>query len=561
MLRRMAVCLERWIPRVAVESSGERRFGLLGDLAGCATLFRSTYLTEQGLMRRIANSFAVRGFETHLATASTIGAAVALAHYGFQDVRHGDFDAGLRDGSRSGLRLRRRWRAAPRGGELEALRALPIEALRLSQGALEGLHAVEVRTIDQLARLRREGVAARMAGRIADEPDAHEPSRSGGRNGIGVTGSTRKQRAPTRRTGRRTASLKDEGAPADSLFSSHFDSLDKVAAAEERTHDSRSAEHGPGLLDLPSPGSGHTASGGECGAGALIGDRETSSPLVRLDQALGDAFEALIPLRLEESVVFTKAFEGPCSRLDAVFVACGQLVDQLVTHLDARREGMRVSRWRFRHAELPMDLSTDAYMTCVHERQRRGASVPRPGSQRRISEMELRLTAPSSSRIHLWSILRPKLEALPLDHGVEEIVVRLEEAARMRVLQQRLPLQRTEATTTLHSAASCTSVREAHFRRDPTSASAAEAQGILPADGERDSHAHRKETAAVSARISAADRDISPSTVEQLESHDEGQKPGVESQRHGLAPRFQDALRAVAGSPAAWSGLHDACAG
>ena len=561
MLRRMAVCLERWIPRVAVESSGERRFGLLGDLAGCATLFRSTYLTEQRLMRRIAESFAARGFQTHLATASTIGAAVALAHYGFQDLRHGDLAESQGDGSHSGLRPRGRWRAAPRGRELEALESLPIEALRLSQGALEDLHAVEVRTIGQLARLRREGVAARMAGRIADEPDAHEPGRSGARNGIGVTGSTRKQRAATRRTGRRTASLRDEGSPVDSLFSSHFDSLDKAADAEERTRDSRSGEHGPGLPDLPSPGSGHTASGGECGAGALIGDRETCSPLVRLDQALGNAFEALIPLRLEESVVFTRAFEGPCSRLDAIFVACGQLVDQLATHLDARREGVRVSRWRFRHAELPMDLSTDASMDCAHERQMRGASLPQPGIRRRISEVELRLTAPSSSRIHLWSILRPRLEALPLDHGVEEIVVRLEEAARMRVLQQRLPLSSMEAATTLHAAATCTPRHEAHFRQEPTDSSATEAQGILPADGERDSDDHRSKTVAVPASMSAADRDVSPSTAQPLESRDEGRTSAVESPRHGRTPRLQDALHADAGSPAAWSGLHDACAG
>ncbi len=123
MLLRLGRCLERWIPSVAIDAGcggidgiDARRAGamspidathdpthdpahdptprtpcttqvrqyapvLVGDLSGCAMLFRTLHGSEQTLMARIRDSFLRRGFSVHLATASTIGAATAIARF------------------------------------------------------------------------------------------------------------------------------------------------------------------------------------------------------------------------------------------------------------------------------------------------------------------------------------------------------------------------------------------------------------------------------------------------------------------------------------------------
>lgn len=401
MLRRLAACLERWVPRIAIDGLGASdpivpsvdaplgsRYSLLGDLAGCAALFRVAHGTEQVLMRRIVDSFASRGFETQLATASTIGAAIALASHG----RH------ARAGRDS------RCRAVPPGREAEALDPLPVEALRIPPAALQALHAVEVRVIGQLARLRRGGVAARLAGRVDGETDGAVGYSAGDAR------SNRRGAAFGRKRGR-----KAERMPAPSLF--------------DRPAEGDAPCKAPDLLRDD---------------GILIGGRDIGDPLLRLDQALGRSAEALIPLRMQEPVQIGKAFDGPTSRLDAVLVACGELVDRLATALEARREGMRVSRWIFHHAELPSDLSTDATVRRARTAHGHPPSSGRLAAGRMVSELELRLSAPTASRAHLWSMLQPKLEHLPLDHGIEEIIVRIEDAARMRSVQRRLLWQRVE---------------------------------------------------------------------------------------------------------------------
>ena len=420
MLRRLAACLERWVPRIAIAGTGSSnareqgvealhasRYSLLGDLAGCSALFRVAHGTEQVLMRRIADSFAARGFETQLATASTIGAAMALACYGRRV--HAGPDA--------------RFRAVPHGREADALEPLPVEALRLPTNAIQALHAVEVRTIGQLSRLGRGGVAARLAGRIDHEVDREvevdHASDHGRRRGEPVGGPRVRAASTGRKRGRKaasasTASLFDQPAESGGFANAHDAARNLAGVVRD--------------------------------AGALIGGHDINDPLVRLDQALGDAPESLVPLRMQEPIGFVKTFDGPASRIDALLVACGELVDQLITTLECRREGMRVSRWIFRHAELPADLSTDAVVLHACSAGEHVPGVHRTPARRMISELELRLSAPTMSRAHLWSILRPKLEHLPLDHGVEEITLQLEDAARMRSVQGRLSWRQAAGT-------------------------------------------------------------------------------------------------------------------
>ena len=96
-------------------------------------------------MRRVGAGFGEHGFRVRLATASTIGAAVAMAGWG--------------DG--------RGVRAIPRGAERAMLGPLPIESLRISAAAAEALRSVEVETVDE--RGGRLGVLADRIAHLLDK--------------------------------------------------------------------------------------------------------------------------------------------------------------------------------------------------------------------------------------------------------------------------------------------------------------------------------------------------------------------------------------------------------
>ena len=148
--------------------------------------------------------------------------------------------------------------------------------------------------------------------------------------------------------------------------------------------------------------------------------------MLRLDQALGVVDETLVALRTREPVIFSRVFDGPCSRMETLFAACGELIERMAAMLQARREGLRYAVWIFRHAQLPADLSTD---------QTDSAGL---SAQTRESRIDLRLARPSARRVHLWTVLRTRLENLPLDHGVESIECRVEQAVRLRFRQAQL---------------------------------------------------------------------------------------------------------------------------
>ena len=445
MLLRLAACLERWVPRVTLESPvpvasdaaslealQDQRFGLLADMTGCNALFRSVHGTEQTLMRRLASSFGTRGFETGIATASTIGAAIALARHGGKSV------LALAAQERESGRTRRMngapplqtvrcrsMEAVPKGREAQWLEPLPIEALRLGRDIVAALHAVEVRTIGQLTRLDRAGIAARLSMPEAEAlaPTADFAGAHGNeRRSVGKRGTQRSRGRPAPRG---SPSLFDGiSGPVDGPP----DACTTDSAALRR--DGGQQEHGVGestsILDV----------------GGMLGGRDI---LVRIDQALGKAPERVMPLRMRDPVAFTKTFDGPTQRLEALFAACGELIDRMASDLETRREGMRVARWFFRHAELPADLSANAQAFPAATACTAADACDSPkaaDARRRLSELELRLSSPSARRAHLWAMLRPKVERIPLDHGVEEISVHVEQSVRLRVRQHRLQLPR-----------------------------------------------------------------------------------------------------------------------
>jgi len=121
--------------------------------------------------------------------------------------------------------------------------------------------------------------------------------------------------------------------------------------------------------------------------------------LLRLDQALGAALEAVAPVRHEEPVRIEHRFSGPTVRLDAIEVSARGLLARLEVELESREAGaleLRLSLARVERA--PVDL-------------------------------RVLLGRPSRDPRHLEALLRPKLERANLGFGVEGIELTVLRAA------------------------------------------------------------------------------------------------------------------------------------
>ncbi|MGB0684415.1 MAG: Y-family DNA polymerase [Magnetovibrionaceae bacterium] len=130
--------LADWCLRYTPWTATDGRDGLVLDITGCAHLLGGEEALRGDLCRRLG-SMGFQGFR--LAVAETRGAAWGLARY-------------ARMGA-SGLS------AAP-GTLREALKPLPIQALRLEETQIEGLHRLGLRHIGDLAGRPRGPLAARF---------------------------------------------------------------------------------------------------------------------------------------------------------------------------------------------------------------------------------------------------------------------------------------------------------------------------------------------------------------------------------------------------------------
>jgi hypothetical protein len=426
-IERLGQCLERWIPIVALERAviGQSRIcgsrfaaepvsTLIGDFTGCAQLFRKSHGTEQALMQRIAACFGRRGFRVHIATASTVGAASALARAASGEPKVGRSADG------------HRCVAIPAGRELDYLAPLPIESLRITASAAAALRSVEVTTIGQLALLGRRGVAERLGGTGGIESgNAGSRSRGGG-NSPSMSADTHGTSARKRRSG---------GAQRGSRGGGQTPSLFEASGAVD-TGDEVHACRPVAQSVAPEP------------------DRDV---LQRLDQALHaskqSCGEIIVPLKTRQPFVLRHDFEAPCARIEAIFTACGEIIDRLAARLHARRHGLRSATFVFRHADLPADLSTDSAPRWFRQDEGRheavasgsarthdrGADGRRPASHELVEScIPLSLARPSQRRAHLWSVLRPRIERLPLDHGVESIVCTVQQTALLRFRQAQM---------------------------------------------------------------------------------------------------------------------------
>lgn len=120
-------------------------------------------------------------------------------------------------------------------------------------------------------------------------------------------------------------------------------------------------------------------------------DRFGPDPLMRLDQCFGDAIETLQPIRTTQPPRVSLAFDGPVKQPQALHAAARQLLQSLCDRLAQTESGAR-----------QVDVHFD-----------------RP--DHRNESLSITLGHPSRQPPHLWRLLRPRLERIDVDHGIDAI--------------------------------------------------------------------------------------------------------------------------------------------
>ncbi|MBL8746426.1 MAG: DNA polymerase Y family protein [Phycisphaerae bacterium] len=141
------------------------------------------------------------------------------------------------------------------------------------------------------------------------------------------------------------------------------------------------------LIDLPRP---------------AVAGRFGADVLAALDRMLGRVPERIEPLRPLEALRADRAFDGPCTDLVAIGLACRELLEQLGAALAARERG--VTEWSLVLGRSDMEPLTLALRHC----------------------------APSREPRHLWRLLEPRLERAHLGFGVESLAIIALRTGRIR---------------------------------------------------------------------------------------------------------------------------------
>ncbi len=141
-LERLARWATRFSPIVGLEE-GDDPQSILLDISGCAAFFHG----EEKLLDRAARELREAHWHARIAIADTVGAAWGLAHYA----------------PATGF--------APPGKTREALRSLPLAALRLAPAALETLAQLGIERVGQLIELPRPSLPARFGSLVVKRLD------------------------------------------------------------------------------------------------------------------------------------------------------------------------------------------------------------------------------------------------------------------------------------------------------------------------------------------------------------------------------------------------------
>lgn len=139
-LRRLADWATRFTPLVSPDPPD----GLFLDITGCEHLFGG----ERGLLRALARGVRRLGFRCRLAAAPTFGSAWAVA-------RFGPYERSI----------------VPPGRAADAVRPLPVAALRISPETEAALHEVGIERIEHLLALPRRDLPSRFGPELLTQLD------------------------------------------------------------------------------------------------------------------------------------------------------------------------------------------------------------------------------------------------------------------------------------------------------------------------------------------------------------------------------------------------------
>jgi protein ImuB len=123
---------------------------------------------------------------------------------------------------------------------------------------------------------------------------------------------------------------------------------------------------------------------------------------MRLDQALGQAFELIDPVRREPPVAQERLFQGPTTQAEAIERTARELLAEACGQLARREAGAQRVTVELIRSDLPPVT------------------------------IEARVSRPARDPRRLWSLLAPKLERAHLGFGVEGVRVRARDVGRVR---------------------------------------------------------------------------------------------------------------------------------
>jgi protein ImuB len=125
---------------------------------------------------------------------------------------------------------------------------------------------------------------------------------------------------------------------------------------------------------------------------ATLPSRYGGELLLRLDQALGRAFEPVV--RVDEAPEFSSCItlEGGTTNAESVAMAVRDALDEVCRQLERREAGLRRLLAGFARVDDPEDL-----------------------------ELVVQVSRPTRSAAHLWTLLRPRLERLHMGYGVQRV--------------------------------------------------------------------------------------------------------------------------------------------
>lgn len=122
----------------------------------------------------------------------------------------------------------------------------------------------------------------------------------------------------------------------------------------------------------------------------------------RIDQALGQMFEQIDPLRPQPPPRVELLFDGPTDQWESIEAAAKQTLEQLIVQLTQRERGVR----------------------------RLDVQLLRPLSE--PEQLAIDLSRASRSIRHLWSLLHSRLERVDLTAGIEGVILTASRTARLR---------------------------------------------------------------------------------------------------------------------------------